>query len=481
MSMLSKKDRKFYSIVLVSIIIMIGFRYLPTFGQITPDGMKILGIFLGCIFGWVCGELVWTSLLGLVILSLSNFGTMTDNFASAFANSTIQIMISSMVFCYSIEKSGLLSEVSKWIVGQKWAQKSPWLIVFVFFLGAAVIAIMTANFIVATVIMWMLFYELANEINVKPHDPYAVIILSGCGVAACMGNATMPYQGMPSLVNGMAQAIFPDFLYNTGQFILMTYFLTAVYLALVIVVLRFLFGTKVKSIVIPKKDAYKMQLNTQSKVTLLFLILLVVILIVPNFLPSENPIRLICNSQLTIAGSFILFSIILMIIRVNEEPILDISVALSKIQWPMIILVGTALCISDYLTADGMGVVPTIVSVLNPLIEGKSAFMVTLMFIAFGLIITNFINDMVTIMVLFPIAAQFITDAGGSIMLLAILFGQACVQGCLMPSGSAVGAMLHANPEWMSSKDVFKYVAIMETVVLSCLIFIALLGGVVGI
>ena len=213
----------------------------------------------------------------------------------------------------------------------------------------------------------------------------------------------------------------------------------------------------------------------------MFLILLILFLIIPNFLPADNLVRTLINNQLTVPGIFMLFSAILMIIRVKEKPVLDVSIALAHVPWPLFLLVSTALCISDYLTADGMGVVPTIVSFLSPLVAGKSAFVVTLIFVAFGLILTNFINDMVTIMVLFPIAAQFIIDAGGSVMLLAILFGQACIQGCFMPSGSIIGAMLHGNTEWMTSKEVFIYVGIMEVVVLVSLIILTLFGGAIGV
>lgn len=481
MSTLSPKDKKFYIVVLITLVIMIGFGYLPTFGQVTPDGMRVLGLFLGCIFAWLFSELVWSSILGIVLLTFFGYGTITANYASAFANGTVQIMVTSIVFCYTIEKSGLLAEVSKWIVGQKWAQKSPWLIVFVFLLASAVAAMMTGNMIPVMVILWALFYELAHEIGVKAHDPFAIIILCGIGVAACMGTSTMPYTGMPTLVKGMAEATTPGFVYNTAEYILMNLLLNVVFLVLVIVVLRLLFGSKVKHVVIPKKDSYKMQLNAQSKISLLFLVLLILSLIIPNFLPADNALRTFVNNQLTVPGIFMLFSAILMIIRIKEKPVLDIPTALANVPWPLFLLVSTALCISDYLTADGMGVVPTIVSFLSPIVAGKSAFVVTLMFVAFGLILTNFINDMVTIMVLFPIAAQFIIDANGSVMLLAILFGQACVQGCLMPSGSIIGAMLHGNSEWMTSKEVLIYVGIMEIVVLAALIILTLIGGAIGI
>lgn len=481
MSTLSLKDKKFYIVALITVVIMLGFGKLPTFGQVTPDGMKILGLFLGCIFAWLFSELVWSSLLAMVFLTIFGYGTMTENYATAFANGTVQIMVTSIVFCYSIEKSGLLAEVSRWIVGQKWAQKSPWFIIFVFLLAGSVASMMTGNMIPVMVIMWALFYELANEIGVKPHDPFAIIVLCGIGVSACMGCSTMPYTGMPSLVRGMAVASTPGFQYNTAEYILMNLVLNIIFLVLVVAVLKAIFGSKIKHVVIPKKDAYKMNLNTQSKIALLFLILLILSLIIPNFLAADNSFRTLINNQLTVPGIFMLFSAILMIIQVKGKPVLDIPDALANVPWPLFLLVSTALCISDYLTADGMGVVPTIVSLLSPLVVGKSAFVVTLMFVAFGLILTNLINDMVTIMVLFPIAAQFIVDAGGSVMLLAILFGQACIQGCFMPSGSIIGAMLHGNTDWMTSKEVFIYIGIMEVVVLISLILLTLVGGAVGI
>lgn len=45
MSALSLKDKKFYIIVFFTIVIMFGFGFLPPFGEVTPTGMKILGIF----------------------------------------------------------------------------------------------------------------------------------------------------------------------------------------------------------------------------------------------------------------------------------------------------------------------------------------------------------------------------------------------------------------------------------------------------
>lgn len=480
MSTLSSKDKKFYGVVAITLIIMIGFGYLPTFGQITPQGMRVLGIFLGCIFAWLFGELVWSSVIGLVLLGVFGFGTMTDNYARAYGNNIGAIMLVSLIFCYAIEKSGLLTELSRWIVSRKWAQKSPWSLVLAFNLAALISATMLGTTIPVMILLWALFYEIANEIGIKPFDPLAVIVLCGVAVSSSVGNVIMPYTGTPTLVRGLAEASNPDFMFNTGEYILLNFLVAAIFLVLFSLVLRLVFGRKIH-IEMPQRESYKMKLNVESKISLVFFIIVILTLIVPQFLNADNIIRVFFNDKLTVVGIFMIISAILMIIRINGKPLLDIPAALAGAPWPLFLLVTAALTISDYLTTDEMGIVSTIVASLNPLLAGRSAFEVTLIFIVIGLVMTNFINDMVTIMVLFPIAAQFILDANGSVMILAILFSQVCIQGCLMPSGSITGAMMHGNNEWMTSKQVFTYVFIMEVVVLITIISVAFLGKFIGI
>lgn len=480
MSTLSPSDKKFYIIVAFTVLIMYGFGFLPTFGQVTQDGMRILGIFLGCIFAWCFGELVWSSVLGLASLVIFGFGTMQGNFAAAYANSTAATMIVAIVFCYAIEQSGLLSEIAKWIVGLKWAQKSVWGLVFAYFLAAIILGAMATNALPPIILLWALFYEMAKEINLKPFEPLTVILLCGIGVTAYVGVALMPYAAMTVLVRGAAEAFDPNFVFNIGHYMLLNVIVAVVFLPVVVVVLRLLFGRKV-NFEMPKRDSYKMNLNLESKISLIMLILIILSMVIPNFLAEDNPIRILFSNQLTIVGTFMIASAILMVIHINGKPILEITEGIKNIPWPLVLLVCSALGISEYITADGMGIVPTIVATLEPLVAGKSALVITLIFVAIGLIMTNFINDVVTCVVLYPIAAQFIVNAGGSEMLLAILFSQVTIQGCLMPSGSVVGAMFHGNSEWMKSKDIIIYVSIMEIVLLIVLLIVALIGGAIGV
>lgn len=480
MRTLSPTDKKFYIIALVTVIIMYGTGFLPTFGQVTPAGMRVLGIFLGCIFAWCFGELVWSSILGLASLVIINCGTTMENFASAFANNTTATIITAFVFCCAIEKSGLLAEFSKWILGRKWAQKGPWGLVFGFYLAAVILALMAANPLPPIILLWALFYEMAKEIGIKPYDPLSVIILCGIGVSTYVGVAIIPYSSMTVVVRGAAESFDPNFVFNIGEYMLLNFIVPIIYLPIIVFVLKLLAGKKV-NIEMPKREQYRMNLNMESKISLCLLLIVILSMIIPNFLPEGNFLRVLFNDKLTIVGTFMIASVILMIIRVNGKPVLDIAEGISSVPWHLVLIVSSALAISNFITADETGIMPTIVSTLNPLMEGKSAFAITLLFVVIGLITTNFINDVVTCVVLYPIAAQFILDAGGSEMLFAILFSQVTIQGCFMPSGSYVGAMFHGNREWMHSKDVFKWVAIMEVFLLGVLLIVAIIGNIMGV
>lgn len=453
--MSKKKNLKFYIIVIVTLALMFGFGYLPTFSEVTPSGMRVLGIFLGCIFAWCFGEIAWSSVLGVICLTLFDLGSMNENFASAYGNGTAAMLLVAIIFCFAIEQSGLLSEMASWITGQKWAQKSPWTLVFAFYLAAMIIGAMATNIVPPIVLLWALFYEVAREIGIKPYEKFSAIILLGIGVVGYVGCMIMPYNIMTVTIRGVAEGLDPNFIYDIPHYLMLNLLVAVIFLPLLVLVLKLLFGRSI-NFKMPEKEVYKMHLTPTMKWTLAYLILLVVLMTVPNFLPAGNFLREIFGNKLSILGCLMLLCVAMSLTKVDGKPVLDITEGLKNASWSMFLLVSAALGISGYLTLDEMGIV-------------------------LGLIITNFINDIVTAVVLYPIAVSFIASAGGSVMLFTLLFGQATMQGCFMPSGSIAGAMFHGNTEWMRAKDVFLYITIMEVVLLTVLLFVTSIGNLLGV
>lgn len=66
-----KKIDYFYVVnSIISLIIMFGFGYLEPFGAITPNGMRILGIFLSLIYGWTTVGTFWLSMIAFLLWAL---------------------------------------------------------------------------------------------------------------------------------------------------------------------------------------------------------------------------------------------------------------------------------------------------------------------------------------------------------------------------------------------------------------------------
>ena len=70
---IAKKNTISYIHVAIMLALMLGGGYLPPIAQITPIGMKVLGVFLGLVYGWCFIDLLWTSVLGFFALGLTGY------------------------------------------------------------------------------------------------------------------------------------------------------------------------------------------------------------------------------------------------------------------------------------------------------------------------------------------------------------------------------------------------------------------------
>ena len=64
--------------MMISVFIMVAFRFLPPFGQMTEPGMQVLGVFVGGLYGWIFVDLLWPSLIGLLVLGTTDAITMIE-------------------------------------------------------------------------------------------------------------------------------------------------------------------------------------------------------------------------------------------------------------------------------------------------------------------------------------------------------------------------------------------------------------------
>ena len=105
-----QKGKSKYIHFAIVLAFMFLFRFIPPFGTITPYGMAVIGIFIGLIYGWSvdADNLIWTSLLALVALGVTDFGSAGTALAQAFGNESVVLMLLGMFFLGMLQDSHLI-------------------------------------------------------------------------------------------------------------------------------------------------------------------------------------------------------------------------------------------------------------------------------------------------------------------------------------------------------------------------------------
>ena len=185
-------------------------------------------------------------------------------------------------------------------------------------------------------------------------------------------------------------------------------------------------------------------------------------------LPTEWPLTA-WVSNMNIYACMILAIIILSFFKDEQtgDPIITIEdVFRHGINWQTFMILGLAFYMAGLLTSNETGIFAALMGVMQPLLEGKSATITIIALVLISIIITNCLNNMVCASMIIPIAAALAPILNINITVLIIGLLIALIQGTALPSGSAIGALLHANKEWMKAKDVYLY-AIFYTIIVA--------------
>ena len=161
----------------------------------------------------------------------------------------------------------------------------------------------------------------------------------------------------------------------------------------------------------------------------------------------------------------------------NEKVIDVVDAFKNGIDWTMIFIIALAFYMATLLTSETTGISAFLVDLTEPLLGGRSVFATIAILIITGAIFTNCFNNLVCATILIPLAMVYCIANGANAAILTVAFPIVLIQGCVMPSGSVLGALMHGNKEWLKSSDIYKY-ATVYTMLLA--VVTACIGQVLG-
>ncbi len=471
----TKKSNKKLIQAVIIIALMLGFRFIPPIGPLTPVGMEVLGIFFGCIFGWAFGEQIWPSFLAIIMLGMVDGFTVGGMFTTALGNTTVHMVLLCMLLCYEFQSCGLIDYLTRFILSRNFAKKSPWMLLVAFWIAGAVSCGLTNGTVVIVIILWNMFYNLVDTLNLKKDSPYVAIGIIGIAITCYLGGNIMPYSSFVQICIGVAQAASPEFTFNYTSHIAVQAILTAALIPLMVVfskyVLRVKIDYKVPDDLFSGKD---LKMDKKVSYTFIYIIILVLLLVLPFYLPSDWVIVQLIN-QLGLVGSFALI-LVCMALTPNGEggKLINMAEAFSKgVPYGLICIVATALTMASQLTSDATGIPEMLTSMLSPITSIGSPYLIMVVFVIIGTFLTNIINNIVCATIMIPVGMAVVNAAGINPAVMVVLYCMVLQQGIVVPSGSVFGALLHGIDGYITSKSVYKYGTLLE-------ILIALFVGFAG-
>ena len=448
-----KKDHKYLHFA-ITLAIMLLFRFIPPIGSITPYGMAIIGIFIGMISGWSvdAGNLIWTSLLGLFALALTDYGTAGNALAAAFGNESVMLMLLGMFFLGMLQDSNLTQWLSNKLLSAKFTHGRPWLLTALIVIGPALATILVNQTLVA-LIMFVVYQSIFEQAGYKKGDLYPAMVLMGFMVVCSVAFSLLPFRGWCLMTVGMAMQSGVNI--NMGGWIIsesVTLIVTCIGWMVVMFITPGCNVDRLKNVDITKYQKELKPLNKRQKVVLFILVANIVGCIFLSFAAGDTGIRMYFG-KIGVYGWVIFLIALAMIWKVDGEPVLNKKTAPSYFYWDLILVVASAMVVAGQITDEATGITAAIGQLIAPLF-GLSNFMFLFILGMITFILTNFANNVAVTITMMTIAMAMAAQADFNLQAALMVITVYGVIGLLTPAGSVNGAMIHAH-EFTTTKSAY--------------------------
>lgn len=364
----------YYVHTVICLVIMFGFGHLPPLDPLTPLGMNLIGIFLGVLYGWVCIEIVWPSLAGLLALMLVGGMKPMMLLNKSFGDPIVQMMFFIFVFCATINHYGLSRFISLWLISRRFVAGRPWIFTYVF-LGSIFILGGLTSASPAAIIGWSILYGVCEVCGYKKGDGYPTMMVFGIVFAAQVGMSLIPFKQA-------ALAIFSAYETLSGvgidyaKYMLVAVVICALCSLLFIVMGRYVFRPDMGRLVgldVRQLDTDgTLVLTRVQKIVLLFLCLLVVLLLAPNFMPRDFFLTRFLKG-IGNTGIVILLVTVMAAIRVDGKALLNFKVMVdSGVTWAIVLLLAFVQPLTGAMANPASGITPFLMKLIDPIFGGSS-------------------------------------------------------------------------------------------------------------
>ncbi len=451
------KDRLFLQVAVYLALVLIFF-VLPPIGTITPEGMRLTGLFIAFIYGLTITGDAWPALLTLALFPLTGVTNLAGVLTASFGSDVCIFVMLSLVLVAYMEYSGAAAYAATWLLKRRILKGHPWRLLFMLLFICWLLSSFV-NAIAGMMLIWAFLYEIFAQFGYKPFDKFPSVVMLGTCAVGGLGLSTLPW-GNNSIV------ILSAFTNTTGldinYFLYMGYSIPYSIMVILgfLLIMRFLFHIQIddlKNFDPATLSAESQVLTVEKVVALLSMAALVLLILIPSCFPADSAIALF-SKKFGLSGKLLVIFAVLQIIRIKGKPACPfVQIAKNGISWKLMLVVADVLVFSSLIGTDAVGINLFLADALAPSFAGRPALLFIVLAAVVTVICTNFMVNKIIAVLMISITMPIAAALGIDQVQLACLYTIICTVAFMLPSASQSATVLFSNTEWVRAADVYKY------------------------
>jgi sodium-dependent dicarboxylate transporter 2/3/5 len=451
-----KKNTAYYINSVIGVAIMLFFGYLPPFSTVTEMGMKILGIYIGLLYLWSTVDMIWPSLLGVIVTGFSGYKSVSGVLSAGWGDGTVIYIWLICMFAYFVNKSGVSDNIVRGIMRLKIAQGRPWVVSFLFLVATYAVGALV-SMTPACLIVWAFFQNFARDMGFKKGDKYVSFMIVGIALAGLMGFTLFNFRVPGSILIGYIEAA-------GGSVSFIGYSITAFIVGFGSLIVYTLIG---KFIIRPDisriKNGYTFEagekMTAYQKQIMFLTFALIIVFIIQSMFGSTVVGKFL--TTLGTSGIVVVFLFVMGFIRRKDGNLFADLVDATKngVPWPVFYILIIGMPLAFAMTDESLGIQQMLTNIFNSVIgtgaSGKFIFIIFITFLtAFS---TQFLLNQIPGMVIFPIASAYCAALDVNPGMLACMITVCANCSIVLPSANPIAGVMHGMTDWISSKEIYKY------------------------
>lgn len=439
-------SKKRYIHIFIMVLLALGIGYVcPVFGQVTRYGMKVLGVFVSVLYGWIAFDLMFSSIFGYVMLAVFGIMSSTDALVTGFGNSNLVVVIVGMIFTGALDACGVTTVIANFLVTRKAFRKKPWLLVIGLVTSAYIMGLLGVN-LAACFLLWSVIGKIADENNIPKGDSLITYMILMICAAAFSGIFSLPFRATAMIFESYFISTM-EMQFNNAAFVVVAVTTSICVLSIMILVGKFVFRLDASKFIMPENLAEQYvqeKVDTKQKIGIVTLAGYMLLLLLPAFFENVPGAALI--NRLGVGGMSCLGLLVLAAIYVREEPIIVLAKTWTKyMDWTLILLLSVTFPIAEVIRSADTGIMATVTQFMTPIVKsmGINGFMIISMLLL-G-ILTQVTHNIVLAAMFTPFLCPLIQQMGGNPFVMWFLMYFSLNASYVTPAASFQSAMVHGH------------------------------------